>query len=87
MKIKCGVLQGSALGPLLFLIYVNDITKCSQILSFILFADDTNLSLNHHEIQTLYKIMNQERNKVTMWLSANKLSLNVNKTHFMIFKT
>ena len=87
MKIKCGVLQGSALGPLLFLIYVNDITKCSQILSFILFADDTNLSLNHHEIQTLYKTMNEERNKVTMWLSANKLSLNVDKTHFMIFKT
>ena len=60
LTIKCGVPQGSVLGPLLFLIYVNDITKSSQILSFILFADDTNLFFSHKDPETLYKTMNQE---------------------------
>ena len=87
LSIKCGVPQGSVLGPLLFLLCINDITKCSQILSFILFADDTNLFLNHHDVMILYKIMNQELEKVTAWLTANKLSLNINKTIFIIFKS
>ena len=87
MTIKCGVPQGSVLGPLLFLIYMNDISKCSKILSFILFADDTNLFYSHKNTDVLVKTMNQELRKITSWLSANKLSLNVKKTHFMIFKT
>ena len=43
--------------------------------------------LNHHDVLTLYKIMNQELKKVTAWLTANKLSLNINKTNFIIFKS
>ena len=87
LTMKCGVPQGSVLRPLLFSIYVNDITKCSQILFFISFADDTYLFLSHKDVRTLYKIMNQELKQVSLWITANKLSLNVNKTQFMIFKT
>ena len=59
----------------------------SRLLSFILFGDDTNLFLSHQGTYTLYNTMNQELQKITTWPSTNKLSLNVNKTNFMIFKT
>ena len=55
LTIKCGVPQGSILGPLLFLIYMNDISRRSEILSIILFADDTNLFLSHKNLDTLEK--------------------------------
>ena len=63
---KCGVPQGSVLGPLLFLICVDDITKSSQIVSFILFADDTNLFFIHKDLETSYKMMNQELKQVSL---------------------
>ena len=85
LLIKCGVPQGSILGPLLFLLYVNDIANVSQLLLPLMFADDTNLFLQGKSVNETIDIMNNEMDKVVKWLNANRLLLNVDKTHFMIF--
>ena len=83
--ISCGVPQGSLLGPLLFLLYINDLQNCSKILSFIFFADDSNLFFSHHDPNTLVNTLNNELILVQSWINANKLSLNINKTQYMLF--
>ena len=84
-KTSCGVPQGSVLGPLLFLIYINDIYTASNKLGFHLFADDTNLLYADRNLKSLESVVNVELLNVWDWLSANKLSINIKKTYFVIF--
>ena len=85
-KLECGVPQGSVLGPLLFLLYINDFNRSSQILDFHLFADDSNLFVSNKNLLALETIMNEELVKVHKWLCTNKLSLNVDKTNIVLFR-
>ena len=83
-QIKCGP-QGSILGPLLFLIYINDLPNvCDKTMPF-LFADDTNLFISGRNSQKLYEAANNDLNAIAKWLKVNRLSLNVKKTHYMVF--
>ena len=74
LPITCGVSQGSVLGPLLFLIYANDLPYVSKILKFYLFADDRSLYYDSENLITLQKTVNRELRKVRKWLEANRLS-------------
>ena len=83
--ISCGVPQGSVLGPLLFIIYINDICNSSDIISFCLFADDTSLLYSHNNVDAAIQNLNLELQKISTWLLANKLCINVLKSNYVIF--
>ena len=85
LNIKCGVTQGSILGPQLFILYINDICNVSDVLKFVLFADDTNIFCSHNSISSLCRIIEDELVKLNIWFAVNKLSLNLEKTNFMFF--
>ena len=82
---KCGVPQGSVLGPLLFIIYTNDLSSCLKNTKAIQFADDTTLYMSHKNLHVLYTFVNQDLVSLNDWFRANKLSLNVSKTNYVLF--
>ena len=82
--LNIGVIQGSILGPLLFLIYINDIVNSSNVLPFVLFADDTTVYVLTNSIDEAIEILNTELAKVASWFDSNILTLNVNKTQMIM---
>ena len=84
--IKCGVPQGSILGPLFFILYINDLPNASELIEVLLFADDTSIFYSHSNPKTLESVLNNELKNIEVWLRCNKLSVNVKKTTYLIFK-
>ena len=83
-RIVCGVPQGSLLGPLLFLIYINDLPNCLDHSIGRSFADDTNLTFSAVDLSILQTEMSNDLNRIFNLLSSNKLTLNILKTDFML---
>ena len=86
-EINCGVPQGSILGPLLFLLYINDLNQVIKFCKVHNFADDANLLYSGKSIEKFNKLVNTDLKNLLYWLSANKISLNVKKTELVIFKS
>ena len=89
--IKCIVPQGSILGPLLFILYINDLPNASKLTQPFLFADDTSIFYSHsdklHSKQATFHTKWRELRNFDVWLKCNKLSVNLQKTNYIIFKS
>jgi hypothetical protein len=85
LNLTISILQGSILGPILFLCFINDLPNCTELLS-LLFADDTAALTSGPELQPVLDKANHELQKIGMWFRANKMAVNVSKTKFIIFK-
>ena len=82
---QCGVPQGSILGPLFFILYINDLPNASRIVEPLLFADDTSICCSHSDPEVLVAVLNDALQNIGSWMRAKKLSVNIDKTDFVIF--
>jgi hypothetical protein len=85
-KIKISILQGSILGPILFLCYINDLHNVTDLFT-LMFADDTFSTKSDNDLNRLIESVNIEINKMAIWFRANKLAVNKSKTKYIIFRT
>lgn len=87
LPVRMGVPQGSILGPLLFILYINDMPSVLQNARPIIFADDTTLFVSNRDVDLALHLLQEDVDKLVLWFIANKLSLNLSKTNYMLFTT
>lgn len=85
LKITCGVLQGSILGPKLFILYINDICSVTNEFNYVLFADDTTLYCSGENLELFLSKAEKGLQRLKNWFDFNKLSLNIDKTKYIVF--
>ena len=84
MFLRCDVSQGTILGPLLLLLYTNDLPKCLQHSPPRMYADDTSITFGGSDVDEINNCINLDLERIRVWLAANKLTLNMSKTEFLL---
>ena len=84
IQVTCGIPQGSCLGPLLFILYLNDFERCLKYSNVNIYADDTNIIIASNDKEKLVADAQAELHNITEWMRLNKLSPNFSKTEYMI---